>query len=107
MNVLRKAAVHAAGPYEIDNVDVQALAVYTNNSFCGAMRGFGAAQAAIAYESQMDELARLSNINPLQFRYMNSVKAGSLMPTGQVLERSVGMKKCIEEIAKLDKVVLE
>jgi CO/xanthine dehydrogenase Mo-binding subunit len=107
MNVLRKAAVHAAGPYEIDNVDVQALAVYTNNSFCGAMRGFGAAQAAIAYESQMDELARLSNINPLQFRYKNAVKAGSVMPTGQVLERSVGMKKCIEEIAKLDKVVLE
>ena len=107
MNVLRKAAVHAAGPYEIDNVDVQALAVYTNNSFCGAMRGFGAAQAAVAYESQMDELARLSNINQLQFRYMNAVKAGSVMPTAQVLGSSVGMKKCIEEIAKLDKVVLE
>lgn len=107
MNVLRKAAVHAAGPYEIPNVDIESLAVYTNNSFCGAMRGFGAAQAAVAYESQMDELSRLLKINPLQFRYMNSVKIGSILPTGQVLESSVGMKKCIEEIAKLDKIVLE
>jgi len=107
MNVLRKAAVHAAGPYEVLNVDVQALAVYTNNSFCGAMRGFGAAQVAVAYESQMDELARYLGINPLKFRYMNAVKEGSLMPTGQVLERSVGMKKCIEEIARIDNIVLE
>ncbi|ERI89669.1 aldehyde oxidase and xanthine dehydrogenase, a/b hammerhead domain protein [Clostridiales bacterium oral taxon 876 str. F0540] len=107
MNVLRKAAVHAAGPYEVPNVDIQSLAVYTNNSFCGAMRGFGAAQVAVAYESQMDELSRLLEINPLKFRYMNSVKVGSILPTGQVLESSVGMKKCMEEIAKLDGIVLE
>jgi CO/xanthine dehydrogenase Mo-binding subunit len=55
----------------------------------------------------MDELARLLNIHPLQFRYMNAVKAGSVMPTGQVLYRSVGMKKCLEEIAGLDEIVLE
>ncbi|WP_250816762.1 xanthine dehydrogenase family protein molybdopterin-binding subunit [Clostridium swellfunianum] len=107
MNVLRKAAVHAVGPYEVPNVDIQALAVYTNNSFCGAMRGFGAAQAALAYESQMDELARLMQIHPLQFRYMNAVEDGSVMPTGQILETSVGMKKCIEEIANLEEIVLK
>lgn len=107
MNVLRKAAVHAAGPYEVPNVDVESLAVYTNNSFCGAMRGFGAAQVAVAYESQMDQLAKLLGMNPLKFRYLNAVREGSEMPTGQVLESSVGMKKCIEEIAKIDKIVLE
>jgi nicotinate dehydrogenase large molybdopterin subunit len=107
MNVLRKAAVHAAGPYEVANVDIQALAIYTNNSFSGAMRGFGAAQPAFAYESQMDELAGLININPLKFRYMNAVKNGSTMPTGQVIERSIGMKKCIEKIASLDGIILE
>ncbi len=107
MNVLRKSAVHAAGPYEVPNVDIQALAVYTNNSFSGAMRGFGAAQVAVAYEGQMDELAKLLNMHPLKFRYINAVKAGSIMPTTQVLERSVGMKECIKKIAKLDEIVLE
>jgi CO/xanthine dehydrogenase Mo-binding subunit len=106
MNVLRKGAVHAAGPYEVPNVDIEALAVYTNNSFCGAMRGFGAAQVAVAYESQMDRLAELLNIHPLIFRYKNAVKVGSVMPTGQMLESSVGMKACIERIAELDSVEL-
>ena len=47
INVVRKAGwVHATGPYEIPNVDIKAYAVYTNNPFCGAMRGFGAAQSA-------------------------------------------------------------
>lgn len=106
MNVLRKAAVHAVGPYDVENVDIESFAVYTNNSFAGAMRGFGAAQAAIAYESQMDILAGLSNIHPLKFRHMNAVKIGSILPTGQCLESSVGIKKCIEEVAKGEAVEL-
>jgi CO/xanthine dehydrogenase Mo-binding subunit len=106
MNVLRKAAVHAVGPYEINNVDVESFAVYTNNSFAGAMRGFGAAQAAVAYESQMDILARLANIHPLKFRHINAVKVGSILPTGQCLESSVGIIKCIEEVAKGESIKL-
>ena len=68
INVIRKAAVHATGPFEIPNVDIKAYAIYTNNPFCGAMRGFGAAQVPIAYESQMDILAEKLIILPLKFR---------------------------------------
>ena len=39
--VLERAAGHACGPYRVPAVDVEALAVYTNNPPCGAMRGFG------------------------------------------------------------------
>ena len=106
MNVLRKAAVHATGPYEIPNVDIRAMAIYTNNPFCGAMRGFGAAQVPFAMESQMDILAKKLNMNPLKFRYINSFDLGSTTATGQVLKSSVGIKKCIEEIAKIDKIDL-
>lgn len=106
MNVLRKSAVHATGPYVIPNVDAESLAIYTNNSFCGAMRGFGAAQAAVAYESQMDILAHKLNMHPLKFRYMNSFEEGSITATGQCLKTSVGMKKCIEKIADIDKIAL-
>src|SRR5699024_10955868 len=48
MNVLRKSGVHSTGPYTIPNIKVDSYAVYTNNIFAGAMRGFGAAQIPIA-----------------------------------------------------------
>ncbi len=106
MNVLRKAAVHATGPYVIPNVDIQALAVYTNNPYSGAMRGFGATQVPIATESQMDILAEKLQMHPLKFRYINSFEVGSITSTGQKLVRSVGVKKCIEKIALLDEIKL-
>lgn len=106
MNILRKSAVHATGPYVIPNVDVQALAVYTNNPFSGAMRGFGATQVAIGYESQMDILAEKLGMNPLKFRYINSLEVGSITATGQCLSSSVGLKKCIEKIAEIDGIKL-
>ncbi|WP_346936148.1 molybdopterin cofactor-binding domain-containing protein [Clostridium sp.] len=104
MNVLRKAAVHATGPYNIENVDIRAMAVYTNNPYSGAMRGFGATQCPIATETQMDMLAEKLGIHPLKFRYMNSFKVGDKTATGQVLKSSVGIKKCIEKLADLDGV---
>lgn len=104
INVLRKAAVHATGPYNIQNVDIRAMAVYTNNPYSGAMRGFGATQCPIATESQMDMLAEKIGIHPLKFRYINAFKVGDKTATGQVLKSSVGLKKCIEKLADLDGV---
>lgn len=106
MNVLRKSAVHATGPYVIPNVDIQSLAVYTNNPFSGAMRGFGATQVPVATESQMDILAEKLGIHPLKFRYINSFEVGSITATGQKLTSSVGIKKCIEKIAEVDGIEL-
>lgn len=106
MNILRKAAVHASGPYFIPNVDIRSIAVYTNNPFAGAMRGFGAAQVPIAMESQIDILAKKIGIHPLKLRYLNAFDKNSVTATGQVLKGSVGIKKCIEELAINDNVNL-
>lgn len=106
INVIRKAAIHATGPYEIPNVDIKAYAVYTNNPFCGAMRGFGAAQVPIAYESQMDILAEKLNINPLVFRNINAFQCGSETATGQILDKSVAIKECISKLASIDNIKL-
>lgn len=106
INVIRKAAVHATGPYEIPNVDIKAYAVYTNNPFCGAMRGFGAAQVPISYESQMDILSEKLNINPLVFRNINTFQCGSKTATGQILDKSVGIKECISKLASIDNIEL-
>ncbi|NIR39457.1 MAG: molybdopterin-dependent oxidoreductase, partial [Actinobacteria bacterium] len=48
MKVLERAAGHASGPYVFPNIDVEAVAVRTNNPVCGAFRGFGANQAQFA-----------------------------------------------------------
>ena len=50
MKVLERAAGHASGPYHVPAIDVEAVAVRTNNPVCGAFRGFGANQAQFAME---------------------------------------------------------
>ncbi|HDL85544.1 MAG TPA: hypothetical protein ENH11_04335, partial [Candidatus Acetothermia bacterium] len=55
--VLWRGLVHAAGPYRIPNVKVDAYSVATNTVPCGAFRGFGSPQVIFAHESQMDKLA--------------------------------------------------
>ena len=96
--VTSRAAVHATGPYEIENVAVESRCVYTNNPFAGAMRGFGTPQIALAHESQMDLLAAELGLNPLEIRQMNALKPGSRTATGQELTASVGIGECLDEI---------
>ena len=93
--VASRAPVHAAGPYEIEHVDVECLCVYTNNPFSGAMRGFGVPQAAFAHESQMDLLAKALGMDPLEIRQVNALKAGHMTATGQFLNGSVGIGQCL------------
>ncbi|KAF0246037.1 MAG: selenium-dependent molybdenum hydroxylase 1, partial [bacterium] len=77
------------------NVDVEALAVYTNNPPCGAMRGFGANQAAFALEGALDQLAEKIGLDGWEIRYRNAVDVGDTFATGQVFEHSVGLKKTL------------
>jgi|GEM_PF-871176 len=96
--VATRAAVHATGPYEIENIELESLCVYTNNPIAGAMRGFGVPQIAFAHESQMDLLARELKLDPLEIRRINALRPGSKTGTGQELTASVGMIKTLEAI---------
>jgi CO/xanthine dehydrogenase Mo-binding subunit len=96
--VASRAAVHATGPYEVENVDIESRCVYTNNPFCGAMRGFGTPQMAIAHESQMDLLAQALGMDPLELRLINVFKPGSETATGQKLSDSIGIVDCLEAL---------
>jgi selenium-dependent xanthine dehydrogenase len=93
--VLERAAGHAGGPYNILNSDVEALSVYTNNLPCGAMRGFGANQAAFAMEGMMDILAEKVGIDGWEMRWRNVVDIGDTFCTGQVFEKSVGIRETL------------
>lgn len=96
--VASRAAVHATGPYAIDNVDIEVKCVYTNHPFTGAMRGFGAPQIALAHESQMDLHAEALGLDPLEIRVINALRVGSACCTGQVLRHSVGLLDCLAAI---------
>nr|WP_278184228.1 molybdopterin cofactor-binding domain-containing protein [Alkaliphilus metalliredigens] len=98
INVARKAGVHATGPYEIPNVKVDSYAVYTNNPFAGAMRGFGAAQTPIAHEQQIDEIGVKLGIDPITMRVINGFKTGSETATGQILEESAPFEECLRAV---------
>ncbi|MDZ7293011.1 MAG: selenium-dependent xanthine dehydrogenase [candidate division KSB1 bacterium] len=101
--VLERAAGHATGPYRVPNVDVEALAVYTNNPPCGAMRGFGVPQAAFAIEGMLDILAEKVGIDGWEMRWRNVLEVGDAWCSGQILEKSVGIKKTLLAVKDLYK----
>ncbi|MEU1372599.1 xanthine dehydrogenase subunit D [Streptomyces triculaminicus] len=96
--VVGNAASLSAGPYEIPHVSVEALALYTNNPPCGAMRGFGAVQACFAYEAQMDRLAAALEMDPVEFRRRNAMSQGSVMPTGQVVDAPAPVAELLRRV---------
>ncbi|NSW83591.1 MAG: molybdopterin-dependent oxidoreductase [Syntrophothermus sp.] len=85
-STLTKASIHAAGPYRIPHVRIDAYLVYTNNNVGGAMRGFGVPQLGFAYEVHTDTIAAALGMDPIEFRLKNILEDNSALPTGQVLE---------------------
>ncbi len=91
--VLLYAVAAACGPYRVDNLHVDGVAVATNNPFTSAFRGFGAAQACVAYEQQMDEIARALKMDPLELRCVNYLKTGDRNGTGQEIESAAWLEE--------------
>jgi CO/xanthine dehydrogenase Mo-binding subunit len=71
---------------------------YTNNSWSGAMRGFGIPQMAFAHESQMDLLARALKMDPIEIRLKNCLHIGSETTTGQTMMASVGIGETLKKV---------
>lgn len=95
MKVLERSAGHATGAYHFPVTDVEALAVYTNNIPCGAMRGFGVNQAMFGLESLVDELCEKGGFDRWQFRYDNALVDGCMTATGQVIEGGAGIRETL------------
>ncbi|WP_037577563.1 xanthine dehydrogenase subunit D [Phaeacidiphilus oryzae] len=99
--VVGNAASLGMGPYEIPNTRMEAVALYSNNPPCGAMRGFGAVQACFAYEAQMDRLAAELGLDPVEFRRRNAMHEGSVMPTGQVVDSAAPVAEILRRVKAL------
>jgi CO/xanthine dehydrogenase Mo-binding subunit len=96
--VVGNASSLGAGPYVVDDVDIEAIALYTNNPPCGAMRGFGAVQACFAYEAQMDKLADEVGMDRVAFRQLNAMEQGTVMPTGQVVDSPAPVAELLRRV---------
>ena len=97
---MKRAAYHATGVYEVPNVKVDGVAIYTNNLPNAALNGFGNPQMLFAAESQMDTLAEELNMDPVDFRLRNALIPGSRTGTNQLLDHAVGVKELIEKVAE-------
>jgi CO/xanthine dehydrogenase Mo-binding subunit len=100
-DVMNFVAATLSGPYFVPHARLEAYTVFTNNPICGAMRGYGIPQASFAYEAQMDALARLIGMDPLEIRLRNGLDTGMQVPTGVTLREAGGMKACLNEAARL------
>lgn len=99
MKVLERAAGHACGPYRWGSIDVETVAVRTNNLVCGAFRGFGANQAQFATEGVLDRLAEKVGISAWEIRKRNVIRPGDEWGPGQIMDDGAGgAEVCLDEI---------
>ncbi len=94
------AAMHALGPYVLENVHIESSLVYSNNQPSSSIRAPTAPQVCWAVEQHMDELAAALGIDPVELRRRTLIEEGSVTATGQVLEQ-IAMKETLERAVEL------
>ena len=93
-----RASIHAMGAYRYDDCDVDIKAVYTNNGYAGAFRGFGNIEVCAAIEQAIDEMAAKVGADPIDFRLQNCLQLGDETVFGQRLDESVGLPECLRVV---------
>ncbi len=81
--------------YRVPHVRQHVDVVYTNNIYACAFRGYGNPQATFALESQVDSLAEVLDMDPLELRLKNAQKPGETTGQGMVLG-TCGLADCLE-----------
>ena len=100
IGVLADCLSTGVGLYRIPNYSFTGIAVFTNKSLCGALRGYGNPQMNFAQESQMDILAEKLAMDPLELRLKNYRALGEIDPVLDQEIRSNGLKECLEKGAE-------
>lgn len=89
----------ATSLYRVPNVYFDASLVYTNNTYCQAMRGYGNPELTWALESNLDELAVQAGIDPLELRKINCNRPNETTPMGLKVT-TCGLRECIDSAAE-------
>jgi len=94
-----KCAAHIPGPYTIPNVHADIYCVYTNRVPATAMRGFGVTAVDFAIECQMDKLAHLIGMDPMEFRILNAYRDGD-MKAHRREAKNTALIECVQVAAE-------
>jgi CO/xanthine dehydrogenase Mo-binding subunit len=93
--------------YRIPHYRYKGTCVYTNGPVAGAMRGYGNPQLTFARERMMDEIAKTLEMDPVQFRLMNHLEIGELIPTSPIVLQSCAIPECVEGGEKIRRAIEE
>ena len=91
------------GPYNVENVQVDSRAVYTHSVPGGAFRGFGSPQAAFVAESQMNKVAEVLGMDPVEIRRINALSDGDDSVTQRPMPEGVSIQQVIEACARVSR----
>jgi CO/xanthine dehydrogenase Mo-binding subunit len=94
-----KCAAHLPGPYTIPNVSADVYCVFTNRVPATAMRGFGVTAVDFAIECQMDKLAHLVGLDPMEFRIINAYRDGD-MKAHRREAKNTALVECVQVAAE-------
>ncbi|MCC7383467.1 MAG: xanthine dehydrogenase family protein molybdopterin-binding subunit [Deltaproteobacteria bacterium] len=89
----------ATSLYRVPAVRFDARIVYTNNTYCQAMRGYGNPEVTWAIESSLDALAEKVSIDPVELRRLNSNQPGETTPMGLKIT-TCGLPECLDSVAE-------
>ena len=95
------AAMHACGPYQIENVFVESFLNYTNEQPSGSVRAPTAPQVCWGLEQHMDEVAQELGIDPVELRRRTLIEEGAEGPTRQIFDE-IGIKQTLERAVEMN-----
>ncbi|MBI5022006.1 MAG: xanthine dehydrogenase family protein molybdopterin-binding subunit [Ignavibacteriales bacterium] len=98
-NVVNAAGLSASGPYNIPNVNIDSVCIYTNLPPGGPYRGFGYSEFLFGLESHLNEIAKKMKIDPIQLRRKNAIREGDILNYGGKMNAN-GLLEAIDKVEK-------
>jgi CO/xanthine dehydrogenase Mo-binding subunit len=98
VNITRAGGYSSTGPYDVPNVKVDSMCIYTNHPIGGAYRGFGMSELHTGIDQCMDMLAEKIGMDKVEFHKLNCVQGGDILGTGMRMHDN-GLKECIDKVA--------
>ncbi len=87
--------------YPVQNYHYRAISTYTNTPVAGAMRAYGTPQVMFMFESAINDMAKLIDMDPVAFRRKNMIQADFIEPTTGKRIQSYALEDVIAECEKV------